>query len=688
MNAHRGRNGEAEGAAEDSARTDDLAASGPPEPMHGVLEARTLRSRELTLPTPIEPPATLPMRRPDRDAVTVVDQGAPPDVSPPPPDRRSRSLGKYRFIATLGRGGMADVHLAVAVGPAGFSKLQVIKRLRRKLADEPEFRDMLLDEARLAARLNHRNVVQTNEVGLVDGEYFIAMEYLDGQPLSQVLSRARERGRPIPLAVSLWILSEVLAGLHYAHELVDYDGTPLNVVHRDVSPHNIFVTYDGQVKIVDFGIALAARRAVETQAGTLKGKVAYMAPEQAFSPSSEIDRRADIFSVGVILWEVVASRRLWRGLTDPQIISRLMRDIPDVRTARPDAPFELARICSRALAHAPSKRYATAAELRADLDRYAERLAEQVTAEQVGGLVSALFASERAEIRSIIDRQLKALREGGPDAVTAAPFDRASRLPALPVRERFDSSPPAPEEGALTPATPAARDRSNPPQATLHAVVRPDLATAAPPEPAPRRSRRLLASAAAVIAALGAATLYLKLRDPVRESPGTTASPPPRSAPLAQAPSPPSAAPSPPAIEPSAPRATVEAGLLRATIKASPANARILIDGVALPSNPFEGKLVKDGAAHRIEISAPGHVTQRQMVVFDRDIELAVTLHVAHKAPASSPAAKATEAITTSRLPLASTRPVAPSSPQPAAPASPRPAEADSSLPPPKPDPY
>ncbi|KYF66440.1 protein kinase, partial [Sorangium cellulosum] len=472
--------------AVDSARSDELAASGPPEHVQASMESRTLRSSQLQVPGLAEPPPTVPMRRADRDAPTAVGRDAPQDPSPSPADRRSRSLGKYRFIATLGRGGMADVHLAVAVGPAGFSKLQVIKRLRPNIADEPEFRDMLLDEARLAARLNHRNVVQTNEVGLADGEYFIAMEYLDGQPLSRVIARAREQERALSPAVLLWILGEVLAGLHYAHELADYDGTPLNVVHRDVSPHNIFITYDGQVKIVDFGIALAAHRVVETQAGTLKGKVAYMAPEQAFSHSSEIDRRADIFSVGVILWEMVAGRRLWRGLSDPQIITRLMGDIPDVRSARPEVPFELARICGRALARARDQRYPTAAELRAELDRYAERLREQVTAEQVGGLVRELFASERGEIRTIIDRQLKRLQEQGPDAGGAEP-GHASKLPALPVRESNDSYPPPPDDGAATgssPSEPARRvQRSNPPQGTLHAVVRTDPVAAAPPEP-------------------------------------------------------------------------------------------------------------------------------------------------------------------------------------------------------------
>ncbi|WP_437762878.1 protein kinase [Sorangium sp. So ce281] len=659
MGERKGTTEEADWAA-DSARSNELAASGPPERLRAAIDGGTLVSRQGLVPAP-EPPPTVQVRRADRDTPTTVGRDAPPS----PSDRHARSFGKYRFIATLGHGGMADVHLAVAVGPAGFSKLQVIKRLRPNIADEPEFRDMLLDEARLAARLNHRNVVQTNEVGLADGEYFIAMEYLDGQPLSRVISRAREQARAIPFAIQFWILSEVLAGLHYAHELVDYDGAPLNVVHRDVSPHNIFVTYDGQVKIVDFGIALAAHRLVETQTGTMKGKVAYMAPEQAFSHSSQIDRRADVFSAGVILWEMLAGRRLWRGLSDPQIISRLMRDIPDLRSARPEVPVELARICAKALAHSPDQRYSTAAAFRAELARYTERLEEQVTAEQLGALMRELFAGERSEIRAIIDRQLKQLQEHGAEAGSAGLAGRAPRLPSLPGREPLDSDPPAQEEGATTGSSPSAPTRalhrSSPPQATLHAVVRTEPATAVQPAPAPRRSRLPLVAFAAVIALVGAATLYLKLRDPVQQSLRVTP-PPAQSALPAPEPSPPRAEPSPPSAASSAPREQTDASLLRASIKASPASAKIFVDGVELPSNPFDGKLIKDGAAHRIEVSAPGHATQRRMLVFDRDIELEVTLSHAQRGPA--PVATATPKI------------VKP------------PVEADPTVPPPKPDPY
>ena len=206
---------------------------------------------------------------------------------------------------------MADVFLAVQSGPtgSGFQKLMVVKRLRQNLADEPEFVAMLVDEARIAARLNHPNVVQTNEVGELNGQYFIAMEYLDGQPLHRIQHRNAQRqkdGATAPFSKDLQyvVLLDVLAGLHHAHELLDYDGTPLQIVHRDMTPHNIFVTYEGQVKVVDFGIARAVGRSAETRQGIIKGKVRYMAPEQAIGHN--VDRRADVFAIGIILWEVAS----------------------------------------------------------------------------------------------------------------------------------------------------------------------------------------------------------------------------------------------------------------------------------------------------------------------------------------------------------------------------------------------
>ena len=321
-------------------------------------------------------------------------------------------FGKYQPLANLGQGGMADVYLAVARGPVGFSKLQVVKRLRSNLVEEPEFLDMFLDEARLAARLNHPNVVQTNEIGESNGRYYMAMEYLEGQPLNRIQQRTADK--PLPLAIRLTILTQALAGLHHAHELTDYDGRPLDVVHRDVSPHNIFVTYDGTTKLVDFGIAKAARRASDTRAGILKGKVAYMSPEQAMHGA--VDRRSDLFSIGVILWELITGRRFWDKGDDLQIMQKLVAgEFPKLSEASPDVAPELLAICERALAFKADARYPTAAALRDDIDAYVEKSLPKAGEKDVSRAVIELFAEERAEIKAIIEKRLKGVTVDGSD---------------------------------------------------------------------------------------------------------------------------------------------------------------------------------------------------------------------------------------------------------------------------------
>ncbi len=318
-------------------------------------------------------------------------------------------IGKYMPIAELGRGGMADVYLSATHGPAGFRKLLVVKKLRATLADDPEFVSMLLDEARIAARLNHPNVVQTYEVGSVDGEYFIAMEYLEGQPLHRLIRRSIEKAS-YDSQMQYGIIADVLAGLHHAHELADYDGAPLAIVHRDISPHNIFVTYDGQVKVVDFGIAKAAGRiSAATREGVVKGKMRYMAPEQALG--HDVDRRADIFSVGVLLWTAATGERFWNGLDEIAIITRLIgRDIPgSPRAVRPEVPEEVDRICKRALCGDPLGRYATAFEMQSEIESYLAASGGKPAARNVGSLVSTLFAKERADVRDIVEHKLTEL---------------------------------------------------------------------------------------------------------------------------------------------------------------------------------------------------------------------------------------------------------------------------------------
>jgi eukaryotic-like serine/threonine-protein kinase len=314
-----------------------------------------------------------------------------------PPGLSASPRGKYLPIFQLGRGGMADVILALVQGPGGFNKLQVVKELRSELAAEPEFTSMFLDEARLSARINHPNVVQTHEVGFDGRRYFIAMEYLEGETLESCL-RAAQSKHPagLSLAVFLRVLCEVLDGLHFAHELVDFDGQPLNVVHRDISPHNIFVTYEGVPKLLDFGIAKAADSSGETRTGIIKGKVAYMAPEQLRS-TRRIDRRADLFAVGVILWRAITGRRLWKAMSDLDVLQRISAgDVPSPLSVNPQADPRLVAICAKCLAIDPADRYQTAADLQEALDEFTRSLPERVGRRDLARLMNELFAERRA----------------------------------------------------------------------------------------------------------------------------------------------------------------------------------------------------------------------------------------------------------------------------------------------------
>ena len=318
--------------------------------------------------------------------------------------------GKYRRLAVIGHGGMADVHLAVARGPADFSKLVVLKELRPGLAQDPELRAMFQQEGRVAARMAHPNIVHTHEVGSVEGRPFIAMEFLDGQPLQRICRRVRrDTGAGLPLALYLRVLVDLLAGLEHAHELCDYDGRPLGLVHRDVTPHNVIVTHEGQVKLIDFGIARGFESCADTQVGTFKGKASYCAPEQA--RGERVDRRADLFAVGVMLWEALTQRRMWPELDEVAIVQRLRAgEVP----ALPDGAHpELRALCRRALAVAPADRPATAAELAEAIVRTG---APRASRRELVGLLGLHFCEERAGLRTLIEGQMRRSSERDADA--------------------------------------------------------------------------------------------------------------------------------------------------------------------------------------------------------------------------------------------------------------------------------
>lgn len=324
--------------------------------------------------------------------------------------------GGHHLLLELGRGGTAQVFVAVQSGAQGVDKLVVLKFLKRTHLENPELQQMFINEARFSARLNHANIVQTSAIIETAMGPAIVMEYLEGQPLSTIRARA---GARLSLEMHLRIIIDVLRGLHYAHELTDFDGNPLNVVHRDISPHNVFVTYDGLVKVIDFGIVKHIGAGVETATGVIKGKIGYMPAEQI--DGRQVDRRADLYSVGVMLWEAVTGKRLWKGLSDVTIMHRVLTgDLPKPSEVAADVPEELEHIIMKALSLDRERRHATALELESDLESFLSKR-PPVTGRDIGGFLLREFGDVRAETKRIIDQELKHLATGPRSSPRSAP---------------------------------------------------------------------------------------------------------------------------------------------------------------------------------------------------------------------------------------------------------------------------
>lgn len=506
---------------------------------------------------------------------------------------------KYRRIARLGEGGMANVWLVATSGPGGFSKLLVQKELKPDLVVDEEFLVMFLDEARLAARLTHPNIVQTFEVGADAGAPYLVMEWLDGQPLHVILGRLK---RPnVPLGVQVYILSKACRGLHYAHEAADFDGTPFHIVHRDVSPQNIFVCYDGTVKVVDFGIAKASNVSSQTRAGLIKGKIGYMAPEQALGTT--IDRRADIFAIGVMLWEALAGRRLTTGIDKELVLQHRIegRNQP-IREVVPDAPALLADAADRAMGFHVAERFGSAAELADVLDHWLRE--NPVSEREVSTFLTQSFAEDRRRIRQVIDEAMQKVKTDSDGSLPASL--RSSQLPVLSELSPISvsgASLPAPSETALT------QTASQP-----NIVVAPKAGGSGP-----------LIAVISVLALALAVVVGMLLR--------------PRVA---------------PAVEPALAAETTAA----AAVSSAPAEAasaavadqielRIQVDRPdaeatlddARISLPFRASYPKKATPMRLKISAPGYQSEERLLVPERDLALEIALK-----PSSATAEPATTA--------------------------------------------
>ncbi len=320
-------------------------------------------------------------------------------ASAPFPER----LGKYEVLQRLAIGGMAEIFLARSSGIEGFEKYVVIKRMLPKYVGNERFVTMFLDEARLAGRLQHQNIAQVYDIGQQDGQYFFAMEFLHGEDLRSLLATIAKRDQKIPLATALTIVAGTAAGLHHAHEEVTATGAALNIVHRDISPSNIIVTFGGGVKVVDFGIARAEVRDTHTRAGALKGKRPYMSPEQC-TAGAKVDRRSDVFSLGVVLWEMTTMSRLFRRHrhdNDIEIMDRIVKgDITPPRAMVRDYPEPLERVVMQALATDREARYPTCKAFLDELEEVAARLQLRLSSSALAEYVESVFGKRPKPWRS------------------------------------------------------------------------------------------------------------------------------------------------------------------------------------------------------------------------------------------------------------------------------------------------
>jgi serine/threonine-protein kinase len=513
------------------------------------------------------------------------------------------ALGYYRLVAEIGRGGMASVLLALFPNGDGTSRRAVLKQLHPELAMDSDFRAMFEEEAQLATRLHHENVVETFDHYCEGDLCVLVMEFLDGQTLARVRQRARKVNR-VPLSIHLRILADVLCGLHYLHELDDEDGRPLGMVHRDVTPSNVFITYDGRVKIVDFGIAKATARVAETRLGVLKGKLTYMSPEAV--RGEPVDRRSDIFSVGVMLWEAVTGLGLWQDCDEVAVYRRLAAgDLPlqpsGVEIANPD----LFRVAARALSVDPSQRYDSAEEMRREVERFLAQLGKTVRAPAISAYMESFFSVEREKLQQIID-------------------EARARFPTKPVSQRrllsneVSKSYPAldPSEPPTTVSMPSTVSSPSTVLSSSGSTIRTtsfDVPLGVDEVPAfrPRRLPFLLTSGAALLAVGVAIVAHAPsgLRDFSFSRPQhglvkahSAREPAVLSAPVVE--------PAPASPKP----------IVTVALSARPIEAHFYVDDEPVEGNPVTLQRLMDARQHRIRVEAVGYVSVSRSLDFAHDL--------------------------------------------------------------------
>jgi len=491
-----------------------------------------------------------------------------------------KNVGRYEVLGKLATGGMAEILLARLSGPADFVRAVVIKRILSQYASNESFVAMFLDEARIVAKIRHPNVVQVQELGQDEGGVFLVLEYVAGENLSSVLKRATAVGEKLEAALVAHVVAEACAGLHAAHELVTDDGRSENLVHRDVSPQNLFVAYDGHVKLLDFGVARTNERIARTAVGDVKGKFEYMSPEQV--NGGALDRRSDIFAMGIVLYELATGRRLFKRASHARTLEAVVKEpiVPPSRLVD-GVPPSLEAVCMRALAKRPEDRYATAAEMRIDLLEIARSLPSPT--EAIADRMHRWFPERIAEK----DEMLTRLRHG----------DEIARVPPGEV-----------EENVRIPSVPEARSPDD-----TGGEIEPTTAGAA----ARRTTRGVVigASVAVAITIVGAATAVGWAR---RGPPRPTREP----------------APALGAAELSSSTSLPPSAEVLVQIESRPGGAHVYLNGEDRGATPVALRLARGGAPVMLEVRRAGYLTTLQAVIPDNDQKILLALQ-----PAAAPVA-------------------------------------------------
>ena len=354
------------------------------------------------------------------------------------PSFQKEQFGKYLLLDKIGVGGMAEVYIGKMTGDEGFEKLLVIKKILPHLTTEDELVRSFIDEAKIAALLQHENIIHIYDFGNIEDFYFIAMEFLLGKDLQLVIKKSSEKELQIGLENILYITSKICEGLDYAHKLKNLHGEALNIVHRDISPQNIFVTYDGHVKIIDFGIAKTAAQSTKTQVGLVKGKLAYMSPEQV--GSQVIDHRSDIFSVGIILYEMVTGKRMFEGET-LEIFSRVIQaDFEPPENIVADIPPKLIDILHKSLAKDPDQRYTSCSEMLTDIEDCLYYLSLRPSARKMSRFMTSLFEREFHDEKTNIIEAMKVTEPEKQAADEAIPVENVKFEKTIVLETNYEDS--------------------------------------------------------------------------------------------------------------------------------------------------------------------------------------------------------------------------------------------------------